>query len=124
VRRDGPPARGEPRPAAPRNRGDRRARDGADREAREVRHVKEGLRRVELAEAERQRIFLGSRKGNPFADVDPACLAGVGRAWLREIGQLPDWDLILDRRGRAIGRHSAGADVGGVGDTDTLSRAG
>jgi hypothetical protein len=28
----------------------------------------------------------------------------VIRAWLREIGQEPNWDLILDRRGRVVGR--------------------
>lgn len=79
------------------------ATDRRDRETREADHVKESLKGVTLSEAHRRRIWMGHRKGNPFAAVEPQCLAAVGRRWLEEIGQLPDWSLVLDASGKVIG---------------------
>lgn len=69
-----------------------------------------------LTELERRRIWLGYR-GDPRTTPDaidrdgtgrsfvPTERALAGRAWLRSIGQEPDWSLILDRRGRVVGRY-------------------
>lgn len=55
-----------------------RAADDRDDEAHQVGQVKAGLKRAELTEAERRRIWMGCRKWIPFAAVQPACLAGSG----------------------------------------------
>ncbi|WP_422929174.1 hypothetical protein [Singulisphaera sp. PoT] len=60
-----------------------------------------------LTEIERRQIANGyTREGIGSRDADVVNRAAVGRDWLRSIGQEPDYDLILDKRGNVIGRHS------------------
>lgn len=62
---------------------------------------------VVLTESERRRLWNGYRGGilSEFPELNN--LARVGREWLIEQGQQPDWSLILDRRGNVIGRFVA-----------------
>lgn len=59
--------------------------------------------RVVLSEAHRREIWLGY-KGSPLSKLEPTNLAKAGREFLAAIGQLPDWSLKLDARGKVIGR--------------------
>ncbi len=72
----------------------------------------ENRHRGELSEQERRDIWLGrtSAFGGDFKQsrADTAHfvsnLQSVGRAWLEQIGQSPDFSIVLDRRGREVGR--------------------
>lgn len=68
----------------------------------------ESSRRTVLSEAERRRIWMGCRwvSGSTDRRGEPTNLAKLGREWLTNIGQQPDWTLILDKRGRVIGRET------------------
>jgi hypothetical protein len=83
-----------------------RSRDRATRHEQEARaDLKARVRKAELSEAYRRRLwngYGGFRKARPEGLI--GCHVQVIRAWLREIGQEPNWDLILDRRGRVVGR--------------------
>lgn len=80
------------------------AAEAAEREAVEAldRECK-----VELTEAERRYIWHGCRSA-PMGDARGALVnrAKTGRDWLAAIGQLPDWSLILGRKGEVLGRHA------------------
>jgi hypothetical protein len=54
-----------------------------------------------LTERERRHLWAGVGYRNA-ADFNVRVTAA--RAWLREIGQTPDWSLVIDRRGNEIGR--------------------
>jgi hypothetical protein len=62
-----------------------------------------------LSEVERRRIWLGYqgnvRRHPASTEAEPTNRAAIGRAFLKAIGQEPDWTLILDRRGLPIGRY-------------------
>lgn len=64
--------------------------------------------RKQLTELERRRLWNGY-KGS-FAAERPEDMIGSlavnGREFLARVGQMPDFDLILDRRGRIVGRYS------------------
>ncbi len=61
-----------------------------------------------LDEVDRRRIWLGHR--SPFGPPDDAVLrAATGQAFLRAIGQEPDWTLIRDPFGVVVGRQAADA---------------
>lgn len=60
-----------------------------------------------LSECERRRIWNGSR-GGILAPVEDEALtnrAKIGRDWLREINQMPDFSIILNHCGRRVGRY-------------------
>jgi len=61
-----------------------------------------------LSERERRWIWGGCKRSHgKSADKKSgkvSNLALIGRQWLTQINQLPDWTLILDRRGNVIGR--------------------
>lgn len=67
----------------------------------ELTRRKRGGRAV-LSEAERRRLWNGYRGSLLAADPEPTNRARAGREFLAAIGQEPDFDLILDRRGRAV----------------------
>lgn len=75
---------------------------------RKVRHVVRAARRqgVKLSEVDRRRIWCGNKRSMLAAVEGLANLAAAGRVFLAAVGQLPDWDLILDRRGKVVGRWS------------------
>jgi hypothetical protein len=61
-----------------------------------------------LTEAERRRLWNGYR-GTILSEVPELTnLARAGREFLAEIGQEPNWSLLLDRRGNVIGRTDEG----------------
>lgn len=59
-------------------------------------------RRATLTETERRRLWNGYRGSLIEPDPEPTNRAALGRAFLAEIGQLPDFALTLDRRGRVV----------------------
>lgn len=71
----------------------------AEREAREHLH-----RKSILTESERRRLWNGYRGGLLRSRLEVTNRAKVGREWLKSIGQEPDFSLILDKRGRVVGR--------------------
>lgn len=73
-----------------------------DRAAASVRR-----RPAQLSEQERRRIWAGNRYTELAAKLPATNLAATGRAFLERIGQLPDFDRILDARGRTVGHWSA-----------------
>lgn len=85
-----------------------RGRDDAERERRDLEHAVEDARDVVLSEAQRREIWYGY-KGSPLGTHgrEPTSLAKAGREFLRRINQTPDFRLILDRRGKVVGRHPA-----------------
>lgn len=88
----------------------RAATDDRDRQERELDHVRDGLKGITLSEAHRRRIWYGYRK-SPLAEAEPSCLAVAGREWLAAIDQLPDWSLVLDSKGKVVGRVDWGAET-------------
>jgi hypothetical protein len=61
---------------------------------------------VQLSEPERRRIYYGCRSKSPLGQLASeriTNLAKVGREWLAQIGQLPDFTKILDKHGVTIG---------------------
>jgi len=71
------------------------------------RRAKEDLKRkhkAKLSERERRRYWMGV--GSRDAP-DHNIRVTAARAWLREIGQEPDWSLVLDGRGNVIGHVDA-----------------
>lgn len=58
-----------------------------------------------LSESDRRKLWNGYR-GNLLAEFEGKLpnFAKEGRDWLTAIGQVPDWTLTLDRRGRVTGR--------------------
>jgi hypothetical protein len=88
-----------------------KARDASNRAEREYR---DDLRRRDLTESERRHIWFGySKKGYESGKTEVVNRAKVGRDWLTEIGQLPDWSLILDRRGQVVGRYEPAPEPAG-----------
>jgi hypothetical protein len=74
----------------------------AQRRARDKLKSKRGG--IVLPESERRRIWLGCR-GDGLSSLDEITnRAKIGRDWLLSIGQAPDWDLVLDKRGNIVGR--------------------
>lgn len=71
---------------------------------REITRRKKG--RAVLTESERRRLWNGYRYSLLRSDPEPTNFARTGREFLVEIGQVPDWSLVLDRRGRVIGRQT------------------
>jgi hypothetical protein len=60
-----------------------------------------------LSEADRRRLWNGYKGGIISEYTEELTnLAATGREWLLEIGQVPDWDLLIDKRGNVIGRYS------------------
>lgn len=68
--------------------GRRRAAEQADRDRQAVRDQLKQNNKTQLTELHRRRIWI--RHGQE------------GRAWLKEIGQEPDFSLQLDKRGRPV----------------------
>ena len=61
---------------------------------------------VALTEKEKREIWLGNADVNMTHQKRRVHnLAAEGRKWLREIGAEPDWNLIINKRGRVIGRY-------------------
>jgi hypothetical protein len=78
--------------------------DQADKKAKDLKRKQS----VKLTEAERRRIWHGCRAKSPLgelASTRAVNLAKIGREWLEQIGQLPDFSLILDSHGNVIGRY-------------------
>jgi hypothetical protein len=71
----------------------------------EVTETVESVER-ELTEAERRWIARGCRGDGMSSRRDVRNRAKVGDAWLAEIGQSPDYDLILGKNGQILGRYS------------------
>lgn len=62
---------------------------------------------AKLTELERRQIANGyTRKGLNSKNSGVVNRARVGREWLQSINQMPDYDLILDKRGNVTGRYS------------------
>jgi hypothetical protein len=57
-----------------------------------------------LSERTRRRIWNGNVGSLDRQTPMPSNLAKEGREFLMSIGQEPDWSLLLDRRGKVIGR--------------------
>ena len=55
-----------------------------------------------LTEFERRKLWNGYVRPFIVPTQEPSCLAQTCRAWLREIGQEPDWTIELDERGNAV----------------------
>lgn len=93
----------------------------ADAEAKDLARKAEIAEKqpVTLTEVERRRIWCGAKKIDGKYDPrgEPNNLARYGREWLRRINQIPDFDLILDSRGKVVGRR--GEDQ--PGDADPVS---
>ena len=68
--------------------------------------------RIALTESERRRLWNGNKDTRNELGIKPdqpvSNLAKAGRDFLKSINQLPDFDKILDRRGRVQGRWSLG----------------
>ena len=58
-----------------------------------------------LTERERRRIWNGQSVVAAGSSIKLTNLTLTGRKWLTEIDQLPDWSLILDKRGQVVGRY-------------------
>ena len=78
-----------------------KARDKAETAEKRAR---DDLRKVKVRLSERLRRRYWH--GYPFDRNSPDVTnqAALNRAWLAEIGQEPNWDLILDKDGRTVGR--------------------
>jgi hypothetical protein len=59
----------------------------------------------QLSERHRRWIWNGCIGSIVRERLDVTNEARLGRDFLRSIGQEPNWNLILDRRGKVIGRH-------------------
>lgn len=84
-----------------------------DQDAQAVAKARAQLRRHPLlSERERRRIWNGNASSplGPIPDGKLTNLAKVGRDWLREIEQEPDWTLVIDRFGREVGRYEVEVD--------------
>lgn len=80
------------------------ARDDADRERREMDHARDAVKDVVLSEAQRREIWYGYA-GSPLNSGRPISgLARIGREFLRRIDQMPDFSLVIDKRGKVVGR--------------------
>ena len=68
-------------------------------------------RDVARSERDRRRLWNGYKGGilSPIAEVSNR--SRIGSEWLREIGQEPDWSLILDSRGNVVGRYEVEAEI-------------
>lgn len=75
-----------------------KAERGAKRLARAAKK-----QRIKLSEIDRRRIWCGNKRSMLAAVEGLTCLAAEGRRFLAAIDQLPDWSLILDRRGKVLG---------------------
>jgi hypothetical protein len=65
----------------------------------------------QLDEQHRRRIWMGySRLAIHSSRPEIVNRAKLGRDWLRAIGQEPDWRLILDKKGRVVGRRDTPID--------------
>lgn len=85
-----------------------RARSVAEDADRNATDELRRLKRSEpvLTEAHRRRIWNGySRNGLSSRNADVVNRAKLGREFLASIGQEPDFNLILDGKGRVVGRH-------------------
>ena len=90
-----------------------RARSVAESAERDAKDELRKLKRSEpvLTEAHRRRIWNGySRNGINSRNVDVVNRAKLGREFLTSIGQEPNFDLILDSKGRVVGRHEKPGD--------------
>lgn len=91
-----------------------RSRGAEEAAARQARTELERLRKGTpvLTEIQRRRLWMGySRSGIDSTNAQVVNRAKVARDWLISIGQAPDWSLILDAKGRVIGRLEPEADV-------------
>jgi hypothetical protein len=90
-----------------------KAKDAQDRARAEfARDLKR--RRLTLTERERRRLWNGYVGGILAPNSRVNDRVRIAREWLASVGMLPDWSLVLDRRGNVVGRVRPEAEAGAV----------
>lgn len=83
-----------------------------DQFERADRELRDELRKIKApSESLRRRIWNGARGGITSPTPEVSNVAKAGRDWLISKGWEPDWSLILDGRGRVVGRLEIEAEV-------------
>lgn len=79
------------------------ASERAERAEKALKDRLQAMAKVTLSEADRRRLWNGHKGGILAEAADVSNAAQVARQWLRGIGQVPNWSLVLPTQGARRG---------------------